>query len=73
MSVIDGSGPAFPVSDSPYSLPTSGMSLRDYFAAQSLGGLLAGDVHLGNPVDAAFTAEIAYRISDAMLAHRSKQ
>lgn len=39
MNVQDG-GPAFPVSEYSHE---DGMTLRDYFAAQALEGILAGD------------------------------
>lgn len=61
-------GPAFPIH--PGGCWHPGMSLRDYFAAQALVGLLSGS---GNPhVDDGF-ATAAYRIADAMLAGRKRQ
>jgi hypothetical protein len=46
-----------------------GMSLRDYFAAQALTGLL----HIGAEPTASprVLAEYAYKFADAMLAHRA--
>ena len=47
----------------------SGMSLRDYFAAQALAGFL------GHPEDTGksdIAAKYAYEIADAMLAQREK-
>jgi hypothetical protein len=46
-----------------------GMSLRDWFAGQALGGLLANSDW--GP-DAGQAASIAYASADAMLAERSK-
>lgn len=56
-------GPAFPALDARTML--SGMSLRDYFAAQALQGVLAADTEELLSVDA--IASVAYRIADAML------
>ena len=62
--------------DNPNAFPTanggSGMSLRDYFAAQVLPHL-----HIAGPETAErklkSIAEMAYRIADAMLAERTKE
>ncbi len=60
-------GPAYPiVSDD---LCATGMTLRDYFAAAALQGLLA-DPSNGNPYRG--NAESAYIYADAMLAEREK-
>lgn len=64
MSNKDNGGPAFP---SQYNIPENqGMTLRDYFAAKAMQGLLAG------PMDAELKefAEWSYRIADAMLEAR---
>ena len=61
-------GPAFPCE---FSEPKHlhGMSLRDYFAAKALPGLIAepGDAHIDE------LARDAYRFADAMLAERAKR
>jgi len=85
MSKEDG-GQAFPVPASysvtgdPFNGEKSGMSLRDYFAAQALGGLLAN----GFAMQAAFEertppheygsqmVQLAYAAADLMLAERSE-
>lgn len=78
MSAYNG-GPAFPhtpgrteptgVGDfqhfTPGELP--GMSLRDYFAAKALQGLMADPGLIGNTEQ---VAQVAYRIADAMLKAR---
>jgi len=50
-----------------------GMSLRDYFAAQALNGILSGPASRdGVPMTEWFDApEVAYRLADKMLAVRS--
>lgn len=57
------SKPAFP------SEISSGMSLRDYFAAKAMQGSLADDAVVHSP--AAF-AEWCYELADAMLEAREK-
>ena len=68
--MIDGNDPAFPAPEAaqkhfgdPSVYP--GMTLRDYFAAQVIGHLAAGDAgsYYDNAVD-------AYKIADAMLSAR---
>lgn len=50
----------------------TGMTLRDYFAAQALNGLLAcGEAH--NEHTSSVTAAAAYQIADAMLAAREEK
>jgi hypothetical protein len=84
MSATDG-GPAFPVHEQwnewselkaeyqPKTGPRGGMSLRDYFAAQSIAGQLAAysgdELAFPNPADAAM---YAYKLADAMIAERAK-
>ncbi len=70
MNKNDG-GPAFP---SPYSRIDSnpGMSLRDYFAAAALTGLLSSGIAAKRGQTSEDVAAIAYRNADAMLAERSK-
>jgi hypothetical protein len=47
-----------------------GMSLRDYFAAKALAGLLA-DPNVNTPITASISAA-CYRYADAMLEARKK-
>lgn len=73
-------GPAFPATEEgqtafsgqPCTIYHPGMSLRDYFAAKALQGMVAfsGSAGLGfGPGD---IAGRAYQIADAMLAERGK-
>lgn len=77
-NIKDGRRPAFPahgpfepgIANTSYSYP--GMTLRDYFAAKALSGLLAfsGDgltAAKGSPLQ---LAEASYKFADAMLAER---
>ena len=64
----DTGGPAFP--HSRLGSDADGMTLRDYFAAKAMQGLLAQScgTALGN--DPKFAAEYAYATADAMLKAR---
>lgn len=66
-------GPAFPQGNDRVVLSRSiedsqGMTLRDYFAAKAMQGLLTGNYDLYNHE----MAETAYAIADAMLKARKK-
>lgn len=70
--MIDG-GPAFPVPgekslDGAYmvSYPTPGISVRDYFAAAALQGILANEPYMSS-----MAATVAYGVADAMIAQRA--
>lgn len=73
MSATEDGGPAFPVQNDDKLHASYGMTLRDYFAANALPAVIAtyhqnngpciGTDHLPRN-----TANIAYRIADAMLA-----
>jgi hypothetical protein len=68
---------AFPISGSQYR-HTEGMTLRDYFAAKAMQGLISCadwrenvDEHCMNDMEATqFTAITAYEMADAMLKAR---
>lgn len=63
MSKINTGGPAFPVPD----LHNNGMTLRDYFAAKAMQGLLStGD----EEVTTIGMAQASYALADAMLKAR---
>ena len=60
--------PAFPIQDA-YSVSTKqGMTLRDYFAAKAMTGLLTAEI-VGEYSNE-HVAEISYRIADAMMKAR---
>ena len=71
-------GPAFPRShsdcrhgdDAECVLSQDGMTLRDYFAAKAMQGLLASDEHSNS--DTERVASWAYSQADAMLTRREK-
>jgi hypothetical protein len=65
----DDGGPAFPVpANEPIHSGTTGMTLRDYFAAKAMQGLLAADTGCAMPAET--VAELAYDQADAMLEAR---
>ena len=65
MSTINDGGPAFPVGSGDMRDPV-GMTLRDYFAAKAMQGLIVG---VENP-RTCYIAKAAYAMADAMLAAR---
>lgn len=67
MSTPDKNTPAFPMPDQ--ISPNPGMSLRDYFAAKALQGLLA-DTNYREPAE--IVAKAAYEAADAMMEERTK-
>lgn len=77
MSNINDGGPAFPVQESMISsgsegVPaSSGMSLRDYFAAKAMQGICA--IPTSANMEVASISKSAYLMADAMLAAREGQ
>lgn len=75
MTTKNTGGPAFPVwelnGSGKAEMTDFGMSLRDYFAAKALQGLLAAQIHGFNdrPANGPF-ASMAYEMADAMLKAR---
>lgn len=65
---MDNGGPAFPATQ-PIAASERGMTLRDYFAAKAMQGILS---HEGewNPISR--LADFSYEIADAMLKAREK-
>jgi hypothetical protein len=70
--MIDG-GPAFPTTKplEGWGDPNQGMTLRDYFAAKAMQGMLANDIECG-PEQVPIIVESAYVLADAMLKERLK-
>ena len=56
--------PAFPLNGDWSQIKDKGMSLRDYFAAQALGGLIN---YSPEPDEHKAIAELCYSLADAML------
>lgn len=78
MNIKDG-GPAFPNKESTELAACSGMTIRDYFAAEAIKPFMAAmlvspQVGVNDSVHKASNryAEFAYFIADAMLAERAK-
>ena len=72
MSTVEDGGPAFPLqSIGPDFAPGyAGMSLRDYFAAKAMQGLLAQSCGTALGSDLIHGAQYAYQMADAMLKAR---
>lgn len=67
----DNGGPAFPHHFTPDSIgDCSGMTLRDYFAAKAMQGMLSAPYNAAS--DQYMTARDAYAVADAMLKEREK-
>ena len=63
--------PAFPSRDQYGEVVEYGMTLRDWFAAKAMQGILAGDHPITHWLDAiAETARVSYKQADAMLKER---
>jgi len=90
VSVTSDGGPAFPktvsrnhsqeetplVDSCTYITSEGGMSLRDYFAAKALQGMLAGcpdEPRIRSSMNGQLWAQAAYAMADAMLAARNSQ
>ena len=66
--------------DYPRTYSYGGMSLRDYFAAKALNGMLSSDAHpdvileslMASDEAIASRARFAYAVADAMIAERNK-
>ncbi len=69
--------PAFPTPT--HNLQNDGMTLRDYFAAKAMQGLIASPRmpapahHGGTDVTDSMVADLSYKIADAMLSARSTE
>lgn len=77
MSAINDGGPAFPQREQvgEVVVDQGGMTLRDYFAAKALQGMIAGadfTIDIDGPMLGIGRAKIAYAMADAMLAARGK-
>ena len=69
MSKPNDGGPAFPCVDAK-GFVSEGMSLRDYFAGQAMGGQLADP---DGEIDPKLIAKWSYAYANAMLAEREKE
>jgi hypothetical protein len=66
-------GPAFPTTqENGCNSGEPGMTLRDYFAAKAVQGLLAQSMGTALGSDPYFAAEYAYAMADAMIKARNK-
>ena len=71
---INNGGPAFPLAEPGNCVSASeGMSLRDYFAAKAMQGLIAQSCGTALGSDPIHGAQYAYQMADAMLAAREQQ
>ena len=68
MEEMKTGGPAFPTNDVCY----NGMTLRDYFAAKAMQGILAGTLTPTTVWSHDEVSETAYNVADAMLKAREQ-
>lgn len=69
----DTGGSAFPtLADTGHAMGQDGMTLRDYFAAKAMQGMIACDTER-SPKQVPIIVKSAYVMADAMLKERSKQ
>ena len=69
-AAINNGGPAFPNEEGANFFGRSGMTLRDYFAAKVINGILCGIGVTDGHYKIAEMADMSYRIADAMLRAR---
>lgn len=71
MSITNTGGPAFPLVGDSYQVQDIGMTLRDYFAAKAMQGLVERNKNLDlTRHEAHVTSTSAYQMADAMLKAR---
>jgi len=68
-ATINDGGPAFPLK-APLTSDSLGMSLRDYFAAKAMQGLMASPA---DPESMEVAAKWSYKLADAMLKAREEK
>ena len=71
MTNTNTGGPAFPVPDIDGSAVQEGMTLRDYFAAKAMQGILSATLTPNTIWSQDDAAETAYNVADAMLKARN--
>ena len=64
-------GPAFPSHGSMGEVAQEGMTLRDYFAAKAMQGMIANSNLIVNGMFSEDNFEVAYKAADAMLKARA--
>ena len=70
---IKDGGPAFPHQDTGDTSTRPGLSLRDYFAAKAMQGVIAQECGTARGSDPKYAADYAYAAADAMLKAREAQ
>lgn len=77
-NVLNNNHPAFPVqaypgdASNPKVRPNTGMSMRDYFAAQAMKGMLSNPEEFGEEVPIKELVNFSFNIANAMLERREK-
>jgi len=77
-NILNNNHPAFPVqaypgdAANPKVRPNTGMSMRDYFAAKAMEGILSNPEEFGDTVPAEEIADFSFQMANAMLERREK-
>lgn len=77
-NILNNNHPAFPVqaypgdAANPKVRPNTGMSMRDYFAAQAMIGIISNPEQIGDDTPVKDIAEFAFEMANAMLERREK-
>lgn len=77
-NILNSNHPAYPVQAyagdavNPRVRPNTGMSMRDYFAAHALTGLLANPEEFGEDVPISEVVDFVYNVANQMLERREK-
>jgi hypothetical protein len=75
-NILSNNHPAFPVqaypgdASNPKVRPNTGMSIRDYFAAQAMVGVLSNPEEFGETVPPKEIADFSFQMANAMLERR---
>ena len=72
MNDIKDGGPAFPIKGPVSTVDKQGMTLRDYFAAKAMQGMLANSKQGNSLIDKDRFSEWCYQMADEMLKAREK-
>jgi|688.fasta_scaffold2078850_1 hypothetical protein len=77
-SILNNNHPAFPVqayagdASNPKVRPNTGMSIRDYFAAKAMEGILSNPEEFGETAPPKEIADFSFQIANAMLERRER-
>lgn len=77
-NILNNNHPAFPVqaypgdAANPKVRPNTGMSMRDFFAAIAMNGILSNPEEFSNEIQINEVADFSFQMANAMLERREK-